>query len=100
MSETAALTTRDAVLLAHALVSRLAAIEDARVLFIKGPTAVAMGVRPPRPSSDVDVLVDPAMFEAICSALRRCGWSLRAPIGVLAHAADLSFEHSAHFVHP
>ena len=98
MSETA-LSTPEAVLLAHALVARLADDAGARVLFIKGPTAVAQGVRPPRPSSDVDVLVEPQSFEAVCAALERCGWELRAPDSSLQHAGDLAFEHSAHYIH-
>ena len=39
----------EAVPLAHALVARLAELEGVRILFIKGPTAVALGARPPRP---------------------------------------------------
>jgi hypothetical protein len=99
MSETSVLTTDDAVLLAHALVARLASDSGARVLFIKGPTAVAQGVRPARPSSDVDVLVDPQSFETVCRALEGCGWELRVPDGGLEHAGDIAFDHSAHYIH-
>lgn len=98
MEETA-LTTAEAVLLAHGLVQRLAESVGARVLFVKGPTAVAVGARPPRPSSDVDVLVDPASFETLCEAIEGLGWIRRhAPMPV-PRAADLAFDHSAHFIH-
>jgi hypothetical protein len=89
----------EAVLLAHALVARLAEDVGARVLFIKGPTAVAQGVRPSRPSADVDVLVDPTAFEALCAAIESAGWRRRFGPSPLAHIKDLSFEHSAHFIH-
>jgi hypothetical protein len=98
--QTAQLGVQEAVLLAHPLVARLADQVDVRVLFIKGPTAVAVGARPSRPSSDVDVLVQPDGFEGLCGAFERAGWQLRAPIGTLKHAADLAFDHSAHFIHP
>ena len=90
----------EAVLLAHALVARLAEGAGARALFIKGPTAVALGVRPPRPSSDVDVLVEPASFDAVCGAMEAAGWQLRTPIGVLRYAGEFAFDHSAHYIHP
>ncbi|GAB3444467.1 hypothetical protein GCM10027517_24170 [Phycicoccus ginsengisoli] len=89
----------EAVLLAHALVARLAEGADARVLFIKGPTAVALGVRPTRPSGDVDVLVDPASFDSVCRAMESAGWQLRTPIGVLRYAGEFAFDHSAHYLH-
>ena len=93
------LTMQDAVLLAHGLVARLAEQVGARVLFIKGPTAVAAGVRPPRPSSDVDVLVDPASFDALCAAIEAAGWTRRFIPLLVPRAADLAFDHSAHFIH-
>lgn len=97
---TTTLHQQEAVLLAHALVARLADDVGARVLFIKGPTAVALGVRPDRPSTDVDVLADRAGFVTLCAALEDCGWQRRIVGTGLRHAADLTFEHSAHFIHP
>ena len=91
---------QEGVLLAHALVARIAEQVGARVLFIKGPTAVALGVRPNRPSTDVDVLVDPAAFEAVICALRSCGWEARFDAPTFPHVTDLSFEHSEHLLHP
>lgn len=90
----------EAVLLAHALVARLTERAGARVLFVKGPSAVALGVRPPRPSSDVDVLVEPSSFDAVCLAMEEAGWQLRTPIGVLRYAGEFAFDHSAHYIHP
>ena len=87
----------EGVLLAHALVARVADELGARVLFIKGPTAVAVGARPDRPSTDVDVLVDPASFDAVCTALDS-GWTRRFPPMPVVLAADVSFDHSAHFI--
>jgi hypothetical protein len=97
---TTTLHQQEAVLLAHALVARLADDAGARVLFIKGPTAVALGVRPDRPSTDVDALADRTGFVALCTALEGCGWQRRNAGTGLRHAADLAFEHSAHFIHP
>lgn len=94
------LSLTEGVLLAHALVARLAADAGARILFIKGPTAVAVGARPDRPSTDVDVLVDPASFGTLCQVIETCGWQLRVPAGAGRPASDLAFEHSAHYIHP
>jgi hypothetical protein len=93
------LRQQEAVQLAHALVARLAERSGARVLFIKGPTAIAVGARPDRPSSDVDVLVDPAAFDALCEAIEACGWQLRTEPR-RDKAIALAFEHSAHYIHP
>lgn len=87
------------MLLAHALVARLADDAGARVLFIKGPTAVTAGARPDRPSTDVDALVDPGSFEALCSAVESAGWVRRWGRSPLRHAGDLAFDHSVHYVH-
>lgn len=64
----------EAVPLAHALVGRVAADEGVRVLFIKGPTAQLQGLRVPRSSLDVDVLVDPARRQLLADRLTALGW--------------------------
>jgi len=64
----------EAVPLAHALVGRLAADEQVRVLFIKGPAAVLQGLRAPRSSVDVDALVDPAQRHRLAARLTELGW--------------------------
>ena len=102
LPETAELRVSEAVELAHALISRLAEWEGIRILFVKGPTAVALGARPPRPSSDVDVLCEPGGMERLGVALASCGWRRRAPEGVnkhLVHASQYLFEHSTHYIH-
>jgi hypothetical protein len=83
-------------------VTRLAELEGVRILFIKGPTAVALGARPPRPSSDVDVLCETGGLEKLGPALERCGWRKRiskASVHELEHASKYLFEHSAHYIH-
>lgn len=97
---TTTLHQQEAVLLAHALVARLADDTGARILFIKGPTAVAVGARPDRSSTDVDVLVDPATFHLVCGALETAGWRNRSASGFrLSHVGDVSFVHSEHYIH-
>ncbi|HEY7717182.1 MAG TPA: nucleotidyltransferase family protein [Pedococcus sp.] len=99
---TATLRVGEAVALAHALLAHLAQEEGVRVLFVKGPTAVAMGARPARPSSDVDVLCEPGGAERVGAALERRGWRRRVPASftdTLRHAAPLMFEHSVHYIH-
>lgn len=100
--QTATLRVDEAVQLAHALLTRLAEIEGVRILFIKGPSAVLMGARPPRPSSDVDVLCEPGGMEKLGAALERCGWRRRVPESAnshFVHAAKYLFEHSVHYIH-
>lgn len=102
MAETAELRLSEAVPLAHALVARLAELEGVRILFIKGPTAVALGARPPRPSTDVDVLCEPGGLEKLGPALERCGWRRRIPADArtsFIHTAEFQFDHSVHFIH-
>lgn len=100
--QTATLRVGEAVHLAHALLTRLAELEGVRILFIKGPTAVLMGARPPRPSSDVDVLCEPGGMEKLGTALERCGWRRRVPERAkpqFVYAAKYLFDHSVHYIH-
>ena len=68
------LALAEAVPLAHALVARAAGDHDVRVLFIKGPVAAEQGLRPRRPSVDVDVLVDPMRRGLLAAVLDDLGW--------------------------
>lgn len=68
------LTLSEAVPLAHALVDRIAREREVRVLFIKGPTALAQGLREPRVSLDVDALVDPERRHLLAERLTELGW--------------------------
>jgi hypothetical protein len=102
LAETAELRLSEAVPLAHALVAHLAELENVRILFVKGPTAVALGARPPRPSTDVDVLCEPHGMERLGAALERCGWRRRIPESLTSrfqHASRYMFEHSVHYIH-
>ncbi|ODT43124.1 MAG: hypothetical protein BGO45_03720 [Microbacterium sp. 71-36] len=63
--------------LAHAWTSWLLEQEGIRALFIKGPGLAHHGLRQPRVSSDVDVLVAPAQADRFVEALRRNGWAER-----------------------
>ncbi|PJJ65650.1 nucleotidyltransferase family protein [Compostimonas suwonensis] len=67
----------EAVELAHALIDRVARARGIRALFIKGPSLALHGLRPPRVSADVDVLVDPLRFDELFDALVSLGWSER-----------------------
>lgn len=65
-------------LLLTASVARVAALDRVRLLVIKGIAATEYGLRPPRTSSDVDVLVSPHDFERFVAALGERGWVKRA----------------------
>lgn len=71
------LSLSEGVLLAHAMVSRLANGLGVRVFFIKGPASVQMGLRKPKTSTDVDVFVAPAELETLLQGLRARGWRER-----------------------
>lgn len=65
------------MLLAHALVARVADSLGVRAFFIKGPASVRRGLRQPNTSADVDVFVDPAGREVLLQGLRERGWRQR-----------------------
>lgn len=48
-----------------------------RLLVVKGDALARMGLREPRVSADVDVLVEPDRFDELCAALEGAGWSER-----------------------
>lgn len=61
-----------------------------------------LGVRPPRPSSDVDVLCEPMGVKRLGMALQSCGWRRRTPESFtkgFEHASAYMFEHSVHYIH-
>ncbi|TQL54750.1 putative nucleotidyltransferase-like protein [Subtercola boreus] len=49
-----------------------------RTLVVKGPAAARQGLRKPRASSDVDVLVEPHRFEEFVDRLVDAGWQERS----------------------
>lgn len=87
---------RAAVELAHALCQWIGSTEGVRVLSIKGPISEAQGLRPPRISSDADVIVEPDGYEKFCQHLMRRGWHRR-----YARKIPSTLEHhSRAFIHP
>lgn len=74
MAEQRSFPLATSVDLAHAWTSWLLEVEGIRALFIKGPGLSHHGLRQPRVSSDVDVLVSPAHAGRFVEALRRNGW--------------------------
>lgn len=60
--------------LCTAWVDQLAQSLSARALVIKGDTLARQGLRRPRVSADVDVLVEPSRFDDCRVALIRAGW--------------------------
>ena len=85
----------DAVPLLNALVARVAELEGIRVLFIKGPILAMQGLRPERPSVDVDVLVDPSRFDQAQELLRSYGWRIE----VLSTGPHIMTFHSKAYRH-
>lgn len=73
----AQLLLEEAVLLCHAMVAHVAASNDVDVFFIKGPVSALQGLRPPKVSVDVDVMVPPASMAALTAALDLRGWRER-----------------------
>lgn len=94
-ARTVTLGLRDAVELGHAWTARVAADVGIRVLLIKGPNLQAAGLRAPRVSGDVDVLVDPAGFDRYCAAIEAAGWIERPSTFV----SDRFTLHSRSFTH-
>lgn len=80
MPEPASIRLEEAVDLAHAWLQKTAEARGIRVLFIKGPALHRQGLRSPRVSGDVDVLVEPARFGEFCSHLVAGGWEQRESI--------------------
>ncbi|TCJ30227.1 nucleotidyltransferase family protein [Nocardioides jejuensis] len=70
-----ALTHDEGAELLPVLVDRVAADAGVRVLLVKGVAASHHGLREPRRSSDVDVLVEPGAFAELVSSLVGLGWA-------------------------
>lgn len=82
--------------LGHAWLQRLADDLQVRVLFIKGPALTQQGLRKPRVSSDIDVLVESRRFDDFCAAVIDRGWQPRR----LPPLARYTTTHSKTFSHP
>lgn len=71
---TDALDLGEAVELGYPLASGVAAAHGIRLLCVKGPILGSQGLRDQKQSVDVDVLVEPAKFDALRAALVAVGW--------------------------
>ncbi|WP_461175032.1 nucleotidyltransferase family protein [Arthrobacter sp. Z1-9] len=71
------LSIPEGVLLGHALAARVAESLGIQALFIKGPASVIQGLRQPKTSADVDVIVAPSSLERMLQGLRERGWRER-----------------------
>ena len=89
------LSLGEGVLLGYALVAAVARKNDVRALAIKGPITEHHDLRPPRPSVDVDFLVDPRDARKLRAALEAAGWIYRVntSVGVIP-------QHSFTMHHP
>ena len=68
------LRAEEAVPLLHTLVARAAADLGLRVLAIKGPVVALQGMRAPRASADLDVLVHPRDLGPLVDGLVALRW--------------------------
>ncbi|WP_404431334.1 nucleotidyltransferase family protein [Microbacterium lacus] len=89
-----ALSLGDAIDLGAAWVTKVAADRGIRILIIKGAGLAHHGLRAPRISADVDVLVDPARFDDFCELLIDEAWRIRP---ITAVGAEWS-GHSVTFI--
>ncbi len=81
--------------LAHAILQRECDRLGVDVLFLKGAGAHIQGLRPPKQSSDVDILLAPKDRDRLLAFLRSTGWSQR-PVGHVGVALD----HAVTLYHP
>ncbi|WP_185038745.1 nucleotidyltransferase family protein [Rathayibacter sp. PhB127] len=82
MTGAAILPSSVATRFAHVLCHRLAQENGVRLLSIKGPVAMAEGLRPPYTPSDADVLVDPNDADRFVEILGALGWRARPSEGL------------------
>jgi hypothetical protein len=90
-------TGEEAGPLVHVLCERVAQQSGSRVLAIKGPVVAMQGLRAPRTSADVDVLVHPDDLTAFVDHMRAVGWhdatETTAPRLVRSHSVNLLHDH-------
>ena len=92
----AELRTTEATELAHAWAQALADASHTRILAIKGATLSYHGLRRGHVSRDIDVLVEPAGFEAFCAQVEAAGWQARPSTFLGEHTTT----HSITYFHP
>lgn len=90
-------TGAEAGLLLHALCERIACDTGTRVLAIKGPVVALHGLRAPRVSADIDVLVHPDDLARFVDGMRAAGWydavETTSPRLAPAHSVNLLHAH-------
>ncbi len=91
-----ALTLAEAVPLGYAVLAQVAEDVGVRMLAIKGPILAMQGLREPRQSADIDVLVEPAGFAALTRGLEDVGWRNH----VIYDCPGFVPKHSANHRHP
>lgn len=84
----------EAVELGHAWCQWLADAHGIRILFLKGPALAEYSLRSPRPSTDIDVLVDPKKWDEFVAVATNAGWVERE----YTAATQLLSTHSRNFV--
>ncbi|WP_336853398.1 hypothetical protein [Sinomonas albida] len=82
-------------LLATALCGHIIFSERLPAVVIKGPIATAWGLRPPRPSADVDILTDSFGEGVLLRILGERGWTCRP-----TDSSDIVPVHSSTVFHP
>ena len=90
-------TAAEAGPLVHVVCERVAQESRSRALAIKGPVVALQGLRAPRTSADVDVLVHPDDLDRFVDAMRAAGWhdavETTAPRLVRSHSVNLLHDH-------
>lgn len=90
-------TAQEAAPLVHVLCERVAQASGTRALAIKGPVVAMQGLRAPRVSADVDVLVHPDDLDRFVAAMKAAGWhgavESTAPRLRRAHSVNLLHDH-------
>lgn len=81
------LTGAEAMELLYVLTADVARRTDARALAIKGSVLGAQGLRAPRVSADIDVLVHPDEMERFATGMEQAGWR-RAPTSSIPKFLD------------
>lgn len=97
--ESVGLPHKTRILLAHALVERVADRRGISILHIKGYAADTGLYAPARTSSDVDVLVHPDQVDAFISALHDRGWTTATEFetgSLFRHASTLWHDSWGH----
>jgi hypothetical protein len=90
-----ALELSEASLLGTAMCGSLILDNRLRAVVIKGPLATKRGLRPPRPSADIDILTDDVGAAVCVEVLGKRGWIVRP-----TDTSDVVPAHSSTLYHP